>query len=71
LSAVLAELWEEVDVVVPYTAGELLARIRERGTVEVRYRAHDVRVRGRVAPQLANELRAAAAGGRRKAAAPA
>ncbi|MGH2468220.1 MAG: GTPase HflX [Candidatus Limnocylindrales bacterium] len=69
LSALLAELWEEVDVVVPYTAGELLARIRERGTVEVRYRAHDVRVRGRVAPQLASELRAAGAGGRRKAAA--
>jgi GTPase len=61
LSGLLAGLWEEVDVVVPYAAGELLSRIRERGTVELRYRAHDVRVRGRVAPQLAGELRAAAA----------
>jgi GTP-binding protein HflX len=60
LSDVLAELWEEVDVTLPYAAGELLARVRERGTVEVSYRARDVRVRGRVAPSLAGELRAAA-----------
>ncbi|MGZ6297646.1 MAG: GTPase HflX [Candidatus Limnocylindrales bacterium] len=60
LSDVLAELWEEVDVTLPYAAGELLARVRERGTVEVNYRARDVRVRGRVAPSLAGELRAAA-----------
>ena len=59
LSGLLAGLWEEVDVVVPYAAGELLSRIRERGTVELRYRAHDVRVRGRVAPGMAGELRAA------------
>jgi GTPase len=61
LSALLGDLWAEVDVTVPYTAGELLARVRERGTVEMDYRAHDVRVRGRVAPSLAGELRAAAA----------
>ncbi|HET7677015.1 MAG TPA: GTPase HflX [Candidatus Limnocylindrales bacterium] len=59
LAAVLAELWEEVDVAVPYAAGELLARVRERGTVEISYRGRDVRVRGRVVPSLAGELRAA------------
>ncbi len=63
LSALLADLWEEVDAVVPYTAGELIARVRERGTVEIEYRGADVRVRGRVAPQLAAELRAVAAPG--------
>lgn len=60
LAAVLADLWEEVDVVLPYQAGELLSRIRERGNVDIRYRARDVRVRGRVAPSLAGEIRAAA-----------
>jgi GTP-binding protein HflX len=64
LAALLAELWEDVDVAVPYSAGELLARVRERGTVEIGYRARDVRVHGRVAPSLANELRAAAVVGR-------
>jgi len=44
----------------PYTAGELLARVRERGTIELDYLARDVRVRGRVAPALAAELEAAA-----------
>jgi GTPase len=57
LSALLASLWEEVDVRLPYTEGELLARVRERGTIELEYRARDVRVRGRVAPALAGELR--------------
>ncbi|HMJ79758.1 MAG TPA: GTPase HflX [Candidatus Dormibacteraeota bacterium] len=61
LSDVLAELWEEVDLTLPYAAGELLARVRERGTVDLGYRARDVRVRGRVSPSLAGELRAAAA----------
>ncbi|MGO9208301.1 MAG: GTPase HflX [Candidatus Limnocylindrales bacterium] len=60
LSAQLADLWEDIDAIVPYTVGELIARIRERGTVDIEYRATDVRVRGRVAPQLAGELRAAA-----------
>jgi GTP-binding protein HflX len=56
LSALLASLWVAVDVQVPYAAGELLARIRERGTVELEYGNHGVRVRGRVAPVLAAEL---------------
>jgi GTPase len=60
LSTLLASLWVDIDVAVPYTAGELLARIRERGTVELEYRARDVRVRGRIAPSLAGELGAAA-----------
>lgn len=60
LAALLADLWEDVDVVLPYQAGELLARIRERGTVEIDYRGHDVHIVGRVAPALAGELRAAA-----------
>jgi GTP-binding protein HflX len=61
LSARLAEPWEEVDVAVPYTQGELLARVRERGTVDLSYRGRDVRVRGRITPSLAGELKAAAA----------
>src|SRR4051794_40535687 len=60
LADLLASLWEEIDVAVPYSEGELLARVRERGTVDIGYRARDVRVRGRVAPSLATELRAAA-----------
>jgi GTPase len=60
MAQVLADLWEEVDVSLPYSAGELLSRVRERGTVDISYRARDVRVRGRVAPTLATELRAAA-----------
>ena len=59
LSALLADLWEDVDVSLPYSEGELLSRVRERGTVEIGYRARDVRVHGRVAPTLAAELRAA------------
>ena len=60
LSSLLASLWVDVDAAVPYAAGELLARVRERGTVEVEYGERDVRVRGRVAPVLAAELSAAA-----------
>jgi GTPase len=63
LAQLLSELWEEVDVALPYSEGELLSRVRERGTVEIGYRARDVRVKGRVAPSLATELRAAAWGG--------
>ena len=61
ISAVLASMWVDVDVAVPYAAGELLARVRERGTVEVDYGERDVRVHGRVAPALAGELEAVAA----------
>jgi GTPase len=60
LAALLAELWEDVDVALPYSEGELLSRVRERGTVDIGYRARDVRVKGRVTPSLATELRAAA-----------
>jgi len=48
-ATLLADLWEEVDVHLPYSEGELLSRVRERG---------------RVAPSLASELRAAAFGRR-------
>lgn len=61
IAALLASLWVEVDVALPYAAGELLARVRERGTVELEYRERDVRVHGRIAPSLAGELEAAAA----------
>ena len=60
IAALLASLWVDVDVHVPYAAGELLARIRERGTVELDYGERDVRVHGRVAPALEGELGAVA-----------
>ena len=60
LSAAISGLWEHVDVTLPYSEGELLARVRERGTVEVEYRDRDVHIDGRVVPSLAGELRAAA-----------
>ena len=61
IAALLASLWVDVDVCLPYAAGELLARVRERGTVELDYGEREVRVDGRVAPALAGELEAAAA----------
>ena len=61
LAALLASLWVEVEAAIPYAAGELLSRIRERGTVELDYRERDVLVRGRMAPALAGEVSAAAA----------
>src|SRR6478672_12092921 len=60
IAALLASLWVDVDVHIPYAAGELLARIRERGTVELEYGERDVRVSGRAAPALAGELTAVA-----------
>ncbi len=60
-AAVLGSLWVDVDVALPYAAGELLARVRERGTVEVEYRERDVHISGRVAPALAGELESASA----------
>jgi GTP-binding protein HflX len=60
IAALLASLWVDVDLHVPYTAGELLARIRERGTVELDYGERDVRIHGRAAPSLAGELAAVA-----------
>ena len=50
-----------MDFAVPYAAGELLARVRERGAIELEYRDRDVRVRGRVTPALAGELGGVAA----------
>ena len=63
LSALLASMWEDVDVRLPYAAGELLARVRERGTIELDYQNTDVHVHGRVAPALAAELRGRAVDG--------
>jgi GTP-binding protein HflX len=60
IAAVLASLWVDVDEALPYAAGELLARVRERGTIDIEYRERDVRVHGRVAPSLAGELESAA-----------
>ncbi len=61
LGAVLATLWVDIDLDVPYAAGDLLARVRERGSVDLDYHGDGVHVRGRVAPALAGELEAAAA----------
>ena len=61
IAALLASLWVDIDATLPYTAGELLARVRERGTVELDYGERDVRVHGRMAPAMAGELLAAAA----------
>lgn len=60
LGLVLAELWLPVDLDLPYSAGELLARVRERGQVTFDYNDEDVRVAGRVPPSLAGELQRAA-----------
>src|SRR5687768_910713 len=56
IAALLGTSWVDIDAAVPYTAGELLARVRERGTVELEYGQRDVRIVGRVAPALASEL---------------
>jgi 50S ribosomal subunit-associated GTPase HflX len=56
IAALLSSLWVDLDVNIPYAAGELLARVRERGTVELEYGERDVRVTGRAAPGLAGEL---------------
>jgi hypothetical protein len=61
MATVLAELWLEVDLSLPYAAGDLLARVRERGMVEFEYRGADVRIVGRVPPSLAGDLRNSAA----------
>lgn len=56
LGTVLAELWAHVDLDLPYSAGELLSRVRERGAVAFDYNDEDVHVTGRVPPSLAGEL---------------
>jgi hypothetical protein len=50
----------DVDASLPYAAGELLARVRERATVDLQYRERDVRVVGRMAPAMAGEVEAVA-----------
>ena len=60
LAAVLASLWVDVDVVVPYAEGALLARIREQGSVEVEYAEVGAHIVGRVPPAAAAALRRAA-----------
>ena len=60
MATVLADLWLEVDVVVPYSAGELLSKVRERGAVRFDYRDRDVRICGRGPPTLLGDLRDAA-----------
>ncbi len=57
LAAVLSDLWLQVDLSVSYADGELLARVRERGSVTFEYGDEDVRVAGRVPPAMAGELR--------------
>ena len=59
IADLLTSLWVEIDVRLPYTAGELLARIRERGSVDAEYGEREVHLRGRLAPGLAGELVAA------------
>ena len=66
IAALLASMWEDIDVAVPYAAGELLARVRERGTVDVEYRDRDVRVTGRMAPGLAGSCAPRPSAGRRR-----
>ncbi len=60
LAKALADLWVDIDLNLPYSAGELLARIRERGSVTFEYGDEDVRVRGKVPPAIAAELYASA-----------
>ncbi len=60
MGEVLAELWLNVDVSLPYSAGGLMARARERGSVVFEYRDEDVRMDGKVPPSLAGDLQRAA-----------
>ncbi|MGZ8501886.1 MAG: GTPase HflX, partial [Candidatus Limnocylindrales bacterium] len=61
LGSLLASLWVDIDLDLPYAAGDLLARVRERGSVDIDYRGDGVHISGRVAPALAGELEADAA----------
>ena len=60
IAALLGSLWVDVDVVVPYAEGALLAQVRERGSTEATYDEHGVRIAGRVPPAVAAALRRAA-----------
>jgi GTP-binding protein HflX len=63
----LADLWVPVDLRLPYSAGELLARVRERGSVIFEYEDEDVRVKGHVPPAIMDELTSSARAWRRAA----
>jgi GTP-binding protein HflX len=56
IGRVLGDLWSDIDLALPYSQGELLARVRERGTVVFEYRDEDVRITGKVPPSMAGEL---------------
>ncbi|MEK6721665.1 MAG: GTPase HflX [Chloroflexota bacterium] len=60
IADLLMSLWVEIDVHLPYAAGEILSRIRERGSVDTEYGERDVHLRGRLAPGLAGEVVGAA-----------
>ena len=60
IADVLGDLWTEVDLALPYAQGELLARVRERGTVAFDYRDEDVRITGKVPPSMTGELQSVA-----------
>jgi GTP-binding protein HflX len=60
IAALLASLWVDVDVIVPYAEGALLAQVRERGSTEATYDEHGVRIAGSVPPAVAAALRRAA-----------
>jgi GTP-binding protein HflX len=59
IEADLPHLWQDVDVLVPYTRGDLLSRAHRQGEVlQADHDADGTRLRARVPEPLANELRA-------------
>jgi GTP-binding protein HflX len=69
VAAVLRSQMVEVDVVVPYERGELVARARTSGDVEEAYDERGVRVSGRLPASIASEMRHAAGNRPRRSAA--
>ena len=62
LHAMLPDPGELVDLVVPYTRGDLVARVHESGQVlETEHTGEGTRLRAHVTPELASALRKAAA----------
>jgi len=62
LHAMLPDPGELVDVVIPYTRGDLVARVHESGEVlQVEHTDAGTRLRAHVSPELATALRSAAA----------
>jgi GTP-binding protein HflX len=61
VEADLPHLWQDVDVVIPYTRGDLVSRAHRQGEVlQADHDADGTRLRARVPEPLAHELRAAA-----------